>query len=444
LHDPVKLLPQFFNVAATMPAYAFRSIDHQEAPMIRIINIFLMLLLVNPTLVHADASGSFGDSDLVDTFVEVHAVGIYEGKVWTSLAPRPRPDVRVVVDRPDETVVLLLGTSEPVRWLVETTEGTEVSAIIMHGHNLTETDVLLDGAAFPDVILSDLPAAYQPYGETFRRLVDNIETLTGRPGLSSFSGAYSADEAGFLIEGDPVYNPIFSENYLDQELLVPEQVPESFRPFLVQIARGEQPGRDVAFTDAGFVLNPDGQGTSVTYRISEDVPPISWPVGAALDPMTGKIFGVSFGGEGYLYAYDSENNAWTVESSMENADASGMIYDQQNQRLVLPITRSQRQDAPALWFYGRAGEKTKIALNPDLFAGYTDMYDPGNGSEPNLIPLAVSEDKLLLVVVGDQRDLPRQRGQLQPHYRAYVVSMASGAVGLAGYDGISALAPEPW
>jgi hypothetical protein len=406
--------------------------------MIRLFLCFISLLLLSCPPAAADA----WNFDRIDA--EVHAVGIYEGRLQRSGAPQPRPDVRIVVDRSDRTVILLLGAFEPTRWVVETSEGTEISQIILHGHGQEGSEAWLNGMAFANVKHSNQPSTFQPFGEDFRALIANIPALTGEDRLDNFIGAYASDETGFVIEGRPALNPTFDENYLQSELLKPDQIPGAFAPILAQVGRGEQPMRDVVLTDQGFVLDPDNPGATVTHAVNQDVPAISWPVDAAVDPVSNALYGVSLGGEGFLYVFDLSQGVWSVASSMNGVDASGMIYDSTSQRMLIVTGGRYGHDNAALLFFARNGEKTKTPLNMDLFAGYTDIFDVGNEPEPSLIPLAVYEDKLLLIATTNRHLFLQGRGQLQPRYRAYVVSMTSGAVGLAAYDGISALAPEPW
>jgi hypothetical protein len=198
------------------------------------------------------------------------------------------------------------------------------------------------------------------------------------------------------------------------------------------------------FTDGGFIDPLRADGANVTYPITLDVPTVSWPIAAARNTKSGKLYGVSLGGEGYLYSFDPVTSIWVVESSMKGADASGMIYASAPERLVIVITGLVAPDGTALLFYGPDRKKTKTPLDMTAFAGLTDIYDPGNGPSPGLQPIATADNQLLVVTGGGIGRRPRNTADLSTPYRAYLIDLTTGAASLVSYNGSAEPEPEPW
>lgn len=372
---------------------------------------------------------------------EVHAVGVYEGAVRTGEQIHG-PVVRVSVDRPGATVVLLLGSYRPVRWQVEVTPATRLERVVLHGYRPGESDVVFSGAEpAPAVSIAvGLPLSYQAAGKDMRDLLDRLPEIAGTDRLASFHGDYTAPEEGFFIAPDT--RPVASHDpdYLQERSVAAGSLPQPLRYVLERPLPSEP---DVRFTEKGFLLRNATGGQPDLIPISLDVPPVSWPVAAARDPSTGVIYGVSLGGEGFLYAHDGRTGQWRVESSMKQADASGLIFDQGEGRLVIVVSGLVTTRGPALYFYGRDGTKARTDLSYDAFPGLADLYDPGNGPEAALVPLAVGGGKLL--VKGEPRlpvaRLPREDAR----ERLYVIDMKSGKVDLVRREGPGfGATPEPW
>ena len=60
---------------------------------------------------------------------------------------------------------------------------------------------------------------------------------------------------------------------------------------------------------------------------------MSRPVGAAFDPESNTLWGVTYGGEGFLYAFDIDEERWTARS-MNNVDVGGIIFDPETGNLI--------------------------------------------------------------------------------------------------------------
>src|SRR6185369_13894733 len=67
-------------------------------------------------------------------------------------------------------------------------------------------------------------------------------------------------------------------------------------------------------------------GVATEMQLGTDVPELSWPSGITFDSLRNRIVLVSFGGEGYLYAYSPALEQWSLISSMNNLDVQGLVY----------------------------------------------------------------------------------------------------------------------
>lgn len=372
---------------------------------------------------------------------EVHAVGVYEG-LTRSDGVIHGPRVSVTVDRPGAEVVLMLSSFEPVRWLVTTTEGTSLSRILLSTARDRRSEVIVNGQPYARAEIAAFGNVHSARGEKFRRLVHEVPQLTGAPQLRSFHGAYTAPPDGFTIDGTQEDLPQLRNDYLKSQLADAEEVPEALRAYLKDGAALPQP--DLVFSADGFILK-NGDGTTTHHPVTLDVPDISWPMGAARDPETGRMFGVSLGGEGYLYSFDPSTGRWAVESSMKQADASGMIFDPEGRRLVIVVSGLVATRGLELLFLDMDGQKARTPLAAAAFAGLDDLYEPGNGPAPMLVPVAVADGKLLLAAGAGLRVRSQKApGIAAAGRRLYLADMTTGAVRLVAYSDPGAAVAEPW
>lgn len=366
---------------------------------------WIILFLCVPNFVLADA--------------ELHAIGVYEGNIRTD-GRIHGPEVRVLVDRTENPVILSIASYEPVRWFIETTEGTEIETVFLNGHEPEKSEVYLNGEQIRPHILGGVRASHRNEGRKFRRLLDVLQRETGLGMLSSFHGSYSATPEPFVVNRIvlDVRNRV---DHLKEEVR-PEAVPDTLRPFLDLSAQLSVP--QVRFTNTGFTLT-EGDETTV-IPLSLDVPDISHPTGAAYDQEGGRMFGVTFGGEGFIYQYDMGEDQWSILTSMEQVDAISMLYDAEKNQLILGLGVV----SSGMMVYDlEQNTFSRLPVQTGDFFGFTDLYDPGNGPNANLFPLAVSGDLLLVRAFAS-----RHFGTQAEKSRTYLVNMQTGAVTLVAYS----------
>lgn len=354
---------------------------------------------------------------------ELHVVGVYEGNVKTD-GRIHGPEVRVDVNRPGESVTLALGSYEAVKFLLTVSDATTVEKIYLFGYQPKSIEVVVNGATVEPELLNIESYAYKDKGNRFRSLVDRLTEKVGVERLASFNGAYTAPATPFRIDrvrDAPELKPVYLSDFVR-----PEAVPESLRPFL----DGNRPMPAVQFSDKGFVL--EDNGVTEIYPITLDVPTVSWPVDGTYDSVNRRIYGVSLGGEGFLYVYDLDTDTWSVATSMNQADATGMIHDAQNDRLLIALGRIGGGGLVE-WTETGGFRRINLSVKETDLPGYTDLYDPGNGPLAPLIPIAIDGDALLLQATSERHMM--RTGRVPDKTRTYLVDLSDGTAELVAYKG---------
>lgn len=350
---------------------------------------------------------------------ELHVVGVYEGNIRTN-GQIHDGQVRVIVERTENPVVLSLSSYEPVRWFIETYSGTRISTVILHGYDPSKSEISLNDIPLSPRIIEGVGYAYTNEGSRFRSVLEALFEETGIDHLASFNGSYRATPEPFLID-QIVLERANRIDYLKDHVR-PQVLPETLRPFL-KMAEAIDKSK-LAFTSDGFVLTESGE--TIVFPPTPDVPDISHPSVSAYDEDGGRLFGVTFGGEGLIYQYDISAEQWSVLASMEHADAVGMIFDRKGDRLIL----GHGLISSGLLVYDfEGGQLTKLPFQIEDLIGFTDLYDVGNSTTADLIPVAISGD--LLLVRADGRPL---LGRPSGKSRTYLVNIRTGEATLVAYS----------
>ncbi len=367
--------------------------------------LLVLLLFCLPTSVMADA--------------ELHAVGVYEGNIRTD-GRIHGGEVRILVDRNADPVILSVGSYEPVRWFIETTEETRVETIILHGYRPEKSEVYLNGLQVTPRILQGVGYVYENEGIKFRQMLEALQAETNIEALASFHGSYRASPEPFVIDRI-VPNP---RNHVDhlKDLVRPDAVPEPLQQIRDMASDLNAP--TLRFSNGGFILTENGETT--VFEPTLDVPDISHPVGAAFDKEGRRMFGVTLGGEGFIYLYDMSEDRWSILASMEQNDAAGMLYDAEADRLIFGLRLIQ---AGLAVYDLRRRVLSRVPVQAQDLAGFTDLYDPGNAPAADLVPIAISGN-LLLVRAGGRQAFRRAPGKS----RTYLVDLMTGRATLVAFD----------
>ncbi len=352
--------------------------------------------------------------------IELHMVGIYEPrKSYTEGGLTQTAPVSIKVDRPGVSVTLVLGSYAPTRWSIETGEDTQVDAIIASDRNRRRGEVVLNGEKV-SVTYRDLPLAYQARGRRFQPFHEAALKAAGTRNAASFQGSYKAPEGGFVIDEAP---GIPTRAEVDAALTAEALQASDLTPTLRSAFEGKTkaPGSKWALRDEGFAgVGEDGK--NVLHRLPIEAPEVSWPMGAAHDPAGQRIWGVTLGGEGYLYQYDIAKNQWSARS-MNNVDAGGLIFNPKTGNLIATPGPHGRSGYLTLDTSGKVLSRLEISLAD--YPGLIGTYDPGNGPGSRIVPIMIDGD--LLLVRADPWPNTRRNGRSR---WIYLVDLQSGKVRL--------------
>lgn len=380
-------------------------------------------LLTDESLNKDEDAAKISGMDAPAKDIELHMIGIYEARpMRMSDGQVRRGVVPVTVDRRGSTVVLALTSYEAVQWSVTATPGTRIERIILGGYDRNRSEVTLDGDVVSADWIDDMGFSYREEGPRFQRYIEGAVDAAGVGHAASFQGDYAAPLEGFAITTAPgVLTP---KEIMDQALEKARD--RSSLPASIQaILNGEVPAAAAnwRFDENGFT-GVDANGMVVAYTMPADLPRVSWSGGVAYDSEGQRLWGVSFGGEGFLYEYDIANNRWSAKS-MDNKDAAGLIYDPEGKRLI--GTPGTLPGSPYFLFNDQANLVLTFNVSLGDYPGLNQYFDAGNGPSPALLPVAISGDKVLV-----RPDFGHARfGQTIPPL-LYLVDIGNGTVELVG------------
>ena len=352
--------------------------------------------------------------------VELHMVGIYEPRKSRTEDGLSRSEqVSIKVDRPGVSVALVLGSYRPTRWVIETSKDTQVERVIASDRNRPRGEVILNGQKV-SVTYRNLPLAYQSRGNRFQPFHEAASKAAGARNAASFQGAYKAPEGGFVINEAP---GIPTRAEVEAALTAQALRASDLTPALRDAFEGKTkaPGSKWTLRDEGFA-GVGENGKSILHRLPLEAPEVSWPMGAAHDPAGQQIWGVTLGGEGYLYKYDIAKNQWSARS-MNNVDAGGLIFDPKTGNLITTPGPHGRSGYLTLDASGKVLSRLEIALTE--YPGLISTYDSGSGPRSRMVPVMIDGDLLLVRM----EPWPSSQRNTRSHW-FYLVDLQSGTVRL--------------
>lgn len=356
---------------------------------------------------------------------ELHVVGIYEGSERTN-GQIHGPQAKIKVNRPGKKVSLLLTSYDRVLWMVEATDKTVIDQIIASSHDKTPSKVMVNGKERKiDVTLPRGSYGYERDNSRFRKLLDVIEAATGRGKVESFHGKYQASETPFIIE------TVDDDVNLRKERLEAIITPATELPKLrfsatlagksgeydlsgkllkslhSTVASAITPnGKDFYTLDASSGLKKyDSKGNHIEdIPASIEVPSFSWATGLTYDSKRNRLVISSFGGKGYIYAYDLESKKWSVLSSFNDRhEVQRFSYDSVTDTYIGAPWRVAGKNL-GLHVFSPQGEYMKSVEIPiNTLPGFTDIYDDGNGSGPVVDIIPTEKYFIILESTGHSR-----------------------------------------
>lgn len=93
-------------------------------------------------------------------------------------------------------------------------------------------------------------------------------------------------------------------------------------------------GRHVIRMGGHDLYRLDLKNQTATRLIARDVPEISWAMGIAYDTKRDRLLLATLGGEGFLYSYKPDDDAWSLIASLENVDLTAIAYYEPLDRIL--------------------------------------------------------------------------------------------------------------
>lgn len=326
---------------------------------------------------------------------EIHVVSGYE--------PKESLISKIIVNRPNKNVVLILSTYDKINWEVAAAHGTKIIQIVYGGYK----ESYIKAPQGVKIVKENLPYAYQTENANFKTIQKHILEDFGKSKIDSFTGSYTIPEMVSISKID--LNPRLDISYPN----VDKSQEKTLFTLLnadgkIQTLSPKGPfnnyfySPDAYLTDASvryifkkgndeLIIDDTKLRESKAYHIPRTFPSFSWAEGIAYSPKDNTVYIGSFGGDGVLYKFNFKNRRWISAASLHGDDCGYMVYDQYNNDII-----TMEAMGGVIKEMNLDGKVIKHYIHPRNLPGYLELYDAGNGPGPNLsiIPL---KDYLVLI-----------------------------------------------
>ncbi len=313
--------------------------------------------------------------------------------------------VRVTVDLPGEDIVLVLSSYEKVAWIVRAEASTRIRAVVYGGYERSSVSSKADTPVFK----AKLPHSYDKNSGTFVRLLEDLKGLFGVEGIDAFVGSYGLPsdvridrlddaQAELTLAGVQPEKPLASIDFeltrldfsKDRWSLEGPETDAIQLLLMGRVVRSEVDQKVYSIEDHAFQVFDPATGRKSSLNLPDTFPSISWPSDVAYDSKRNYITFVTYGGEGFIYRYDTTAGRWLDFRSLDNIDISSLSYDQQADRY-------------AAWTSGGAllllaADGTPLSMHPlaKRLPDYQRLYDVGNQQGPALRIVSAGDQLALL------------------------------------------------
>ena len=318
--------------------------------------------------------------------------------------------VKVEVNRPGSTVLLILASYEKITWQVSATPSTTISGIITSGYKTPTVTTLVPTQGY----LAELPYVYETGNASFVSLLAKLNSWFGIDRVDAFRGGYSIPSAvtissldspddGLTLNGPSPQEPnrnftfdLFTTDLKKAAWSLTGPVQDWENSYLEE-------GK-IAMSMSGeeiYRLNGDEleilnqlEGSNETMTLPPNFPQFSWAMDLAYDTRRNIISVVTLGGEGYLYRFDAMRKQWIDLRSLSNIDIFSLSYDQLKDRYVAWISGGR------LLFFSGDGNALFVRNVLPRLTGFGRLYDRGNERPPRLT-IVPNEDDIALIYISE-------------------------------------------
>lgn len=314
--------------------------------------------------------------------------------------------IRVIVDRPGKSVLLVLSSYEKIAWSVDATSGTQIKGIVVSGYVQPDARVVATAPVFQ----SKLPYSYEKNSGNFLALLSGLNRLFGISRIDAFRGQYALPGIITIDKTDPGQSDLTLQGELPQKPLTPlgfeltnsdyRKVPWSLEgptdaapqiilaPSKTVKALQDQLVYQVVGNDL-FTVD-QSTGKRIKLDLPDNFPSFSWPMDVAYDSKRHYVTLASLGGEGFLYRYDTNTGKWLDFRSLNNVDINTLAYDEVADRYVAWTTDG------SLFFATPDGTPLFTRRLSKRLQNFNRLYDTGNARPPALMLVPKGEQIALI------------------------------------------------
>lgn len=353
---------------------------------------------------------------------ELHVVGIYEATRkeidHTTVLP---PIAKVTIDRPNQKVVLLLNSYHAAKWLITTTQNTQLSQILLNSYE-DRSEILVNDKEYKPIIFKMKNRPYTIEGKEFAEFKEEVKERLDRDYITSFTGQYKATQQAFLVN-----NIDNSQSMHITQLAVNHATSLPTETFLTQIngvvgyynVKGELQEPLVTHFNIDHMLYlkeqkhyyqiqktnlgqyDQDQKLITTIDLSLDVPQFSWPKGIVYNKHANKLAVLTSHVYSYLYQYDLKTKKWSATNLGRDNAYSDIAYDEETKNYVLISTAYGRSDITLSFYNSESQLVSQESLTIKDLVGFEELYDPAN-EPPNAINLFATKNNFILAVKGNR------------------------------------------
>lgn len=181
---------------------------------------------------------------------------------------------------------------------------------------------------------------------------------------------------------------------------------KALTPTLRQAIQDGQSDQDWQFTRNGF-----SRAGAPAILKAPDAGAITWPLPHAVrDDKTGRVFGLSSNVYARVYRGDPETGEVTRITEMRGPDFSGAIWSPDREQLIITGMASFAGPDPVVVFVDPdSGDAMTLPLQGEKFTGLEEVLARAPGGRPNIAPLAIDGDLLVVAARPDRLAITRDQ-----------------------------------
>ncbi|MFC3114685.1 lysozyme inhibitor LprI family protein [Cellvibrio fontiphilus] len=297
--------------------------------------------------------------------------------------------VSITVDRPNSKVILVVSSYEPTIWKISATPKTQIGAIFFGGNQTIFSNKIAP------LYKEEIPYTTEIDNRNFQTLLSKLNDLIKVKNIDYFLGNYKIpstvvidqfireDKKTLSLDGPKIQTPksnwefdlLTDSNKIEKWTLQgPKTQVDSNYVFQGRLLSSKTE-KVFSIKNHNFEILNIKNGNKYSPTMPMDFPKISWPTDITYDARRNYYSIVSYGGEGYLYRYNPDQDLWIDFNSAKNFDISSIFYDKTADRYVAWANFINRG---SLVIFDGDGKYVSDKYLTEKLEGFGRLYDKGN------------------------------------------------------------------